>query len=223
MSVRKGRHREEELISKPFSRSGNMLVWLWKMLPGEFVAYFLLLLSFFWYVFRVLILLLFAAPSPFSLSCPKVHPHHLLPSSPPPLFTHSTFSLLQPSWVPVSRLLPFYPHSLHTPHLPSLSINAGRPFFTPTTSSTLYSASALFSQANHAEMQCNCANVSYPSLSLSTLQRACLSVSSERLLHYEKCLGWFTNETFHFKFKDPLVLDRHPHAVAHFGISFKGL
>lgn len=82
-------------------------------------------------------------------------PPHLLPSS----------SLLQASWVPVSRLLAFYPHSLHTPHLPSLSTNAGCPFFTPTTSSTLYPASALFSQANHAEMQCNCANVSYPSFS----------------------------------------------------------
>lgn len=122
---------------------------------------------FFLYVFRALILLCLPLPVPFHSPVPKcTPPPHLLPSSPPPLFTHSTFSLLQPSWVPISRLLPFYPHSLHTPHLPSLSTNAGRPFFTPTTSSTLYPASALFSQANHAEMQCNCANVSYPSLSL---------------------------------------------------------
>lgn len=119
------------------------------MLPGESVACFLLLLSFFCLDSP-------SAPSRFPLSCPKVHPPpHLLPSS----------SLLQASWVPVSRLLAFYPHSLHTPHLPSLSTNAGCPFFTPTTSSTLYPASALFSQANHAEMQCNCANVSYPSFS----------------------------------------------------------
>lgn len=157
MSVTKGRNREEqntELISNPLSQSGNVLV-CENMLPGESVAYFLLLISFF--LFRVLLCLLL--PAAFHSPVPKWTPT----SFPPLLFTHSTFSLLQPSWVPVSRLLAFYPHSLHTPHLPSLSTNAGWPFFTPTTSSTLYPTSALFSQANHAEMQCNCANVSYPS------------------------------------------------------------
>lgn len=44
-----------------------------------------------------------------SLSCPKVHP-------PPPFFTHSTFSLLRPSWVPpLPPLTLLTTLCLHTP------------------------------------------------------------------------------------------------------------
>lgn len=152
-----GKKKKYRADLKPLSQSGNVLV-CENMLPGESVAYSLRLLSF------------FCLESYCSSVCCSQQLSTLLSQSAPPtsfpplLFTHSTFSLLQPSWVQVSRLLAFYPHSLHTPHLPSLSTNAGWPFFTPTTSSTLYPASALFSQANHAEVQCNCANVSYPSL-----------------------------------------------------------
>lgn len=157
MSVTKGRNREEKIQS-------------WSQTPSANLATCSCVKT----CCQVNLLPIFSSWFPFfglessSVCCSQLLSTLLSQSAPPTsfpplLFTHSTFFLLQPSWVPVSRLLAFYPHSLHPPHLPSLSTNAGWPFFTPTISSTLYPTSALFSQANHAEMQCNCANVSYPS------------------------------------------------------------
>ncbi len=131
----------------------------------------------FWYVFRVLILLCLPLPAPFTL---------LSQSAPPPPFLSSLSSLTQPFLCFSPHGSPFpasYPfnHPLSSYPPPAFSVHTCRPAFFHTHNLLyLYPASAIFSQSNHAEMQCNCANVSYPSLSLSlahsTLEQACLSV-----------------------------------------------
>lgn len=173
-------------------------------------------------MFRVLILLCLPLPAPFHSPVPKCTPRLLSSSS----FLHSLnlFSapaLMGPRFPP---LTPFYPHSL--PYPPPALLYPQMPASprTPAAASTLCPASAPLSQANHAEMQCNCANVSYPSLppssipaatppprlsaAHSTLRRARRSASGERLLRCEKCLRRFINETFRFKFRKINVSSR---------------
>lgn len=181
------------------------------MLPGEFASCFSA--SFlFWHVFRVLILLFLLLPAPFSLLSQSAPPSSWPPRL--PLFTQP-FLCFSPHGSPFPISYPFN-HSLSSyPLLPSLSTHANQAvFFIPTTSSTSCPTCAIFSQSNHAEMQCNCANVSYPSFSCSFFlspflhPQAGLSecLSGERLLHYEKRLGWFINGASHVKFQIPLIL-----------------
>lgn len=149
--VRKKEKADKENNNWSQDPSGILLVWLLNCCQVN------------WFLFssRLLgeLILLFA---PFHTLAPKCFP---LPCSPPPLFT--LFSPLQFSWVPVSH--PFTLLTtihLHTPHLPFLYTNASRSFFSHPQPPLLYAA--LFSQANHAEMQCTCVSVGHLALSLTS-------------------------------------------------------
>lgn len=106
--------------------------------------------------------------TPFQSSVPKCTP---TPPSPHPLnlfwlfFFFFASSLMGPHFPPLTLLATL---CLHTPLLPFEHTHAG--IFTYQQAPLLYSVCSI-SQSNHAEMQCNCASVSYhspaPSLSCS--------------------------------------------------------
>lgn len=121
----------------------------------------------------------FAAPIPFSLSCPKVHPSSPLHSL---FFCFSPHGSLFPASYPFNQSAFIPPTCLLYPHMPAGLFSHPQP-------SLLYTPHQHYFHRQNTQKCSVIVPMSAILLSLSTLKQACLSVSSERLRHCETRLG----------------------------------